>query len=149
MINDCYLLEIAKENNINIKLFNSVEDEKLKGLCLYNINLCNIYMNKNIESDVEFRCVLAEEIGHYKKGITKSNFYDIRNQDLTIRSINEFRAKKWSVYNLIPFKKFKSFIDSNKSKYEVAEELGVTEELLEFAYWLYEPQLININHKEE
>ena len=134
------LYDIAKNEHINVKK-KDFKEFKANGLCLYNAQKCNIYLNKNIETETEEKCVLAEEIGHYKTGIDFNLLSDTSEDSQITRSINEFRAKKWAVNELIPFKVFKGYLDSNYSKYEVANEIGVTEEMLDMAYFIYEPML--------
>lgn len=134
------LYNYADSKNIKIKNFTDKE-KQLNGACLYDTNKCNIYLNTAIETEVEEKCVLAEEIGHYETGIIKTKLNDIDQQNYLLRSINEFRAKKWAVGKLIPFNEFKRFLGTNYSKFEVANELGVTEEILDIACFVYEPLL--------
>lgn len=134
-----YFYNYAEKEKINIKKFD--DDESLKGTCLYNTKKCNIYLNKNIDTLTEEKCVLAEEIGHYKTGID-FNLLGTDNKDNEItRSINEFRAKKWATNKLIPFSTFKRYLGANLTNYEVANEIGVTEEILNMACFIYEPML--------
>ena len=134
------LYEIAEKDKIAIKMkdFKGLE---ANGLCLCDNQKCKIYLNTQIETKVEEKCVLAEEIGHYKTGIAFNllGAYNA-NYELT-RSINEFRAKKWAVNEIIPFNVFKSYFGSNKSKFDIANELNVTEEFIDFAFFIYEPLL--------
>lgn len=134
------LYDLAQKENISIKE-KDFQDFQANGLCLYNTKKCNIYLNKNIETKTEIKCVLAEEIGHFKTGIDFNLLSTTKEDDLITRSINEFRAKKWAVNELIPFKQFKRFLDTNYTRFEVANELGVTEEMLDMAYFIYEPML--------
>lgn len=134
------LYNIAEKEKIKVKQKDFGELEA-NGLCLYNSRKCNIYLNKNIETEIEEKCVLAEEIGHYKTGIDFNLLGSDDERDEITRSINEFRAKKWAVNELIPFKTFKRFLNTNCSKFEVANEIGVTEELLDMAMFVYEPLL--------
>ena len=136
-LQDLYNL-ITKEN-IKLKEVD-FKETGLKGLCITNLTNCNIYLDKHLNTSVEKKCVLAEEIGHYKKGIC-FNLLNNTEDNVITRSINEFRAKKWAVNELIPFKQFKRFLDTNYTKFEVANELGVTEEMLDMAYFIYEPML--------
>ena len=134
------LYNYAESKNIQIKTFTDKE-KQLNGACLYDTKKCNIYLNTAIETEVEEKCVLAEEIGHYETGIIKTKLNDNDEQSYLLRSINEFRAKKWAVGKLIPFERFKRFLGTNYSKFEVANELGVTEEILDVACFVYEPLL--------
>lgn len=134
------LFEYANSKKISIKEFID-KSKNLNGLCLINNSKCKIYLNK-ANSNIEQKCVLAEELGHYEKGITSTLLSKTDNDTLTTRSINEFRAKKWATNLLIPFEDFKRFLTSNYSKFDIANELDVTEDIVDFAYWLYEPYFL-------
>ena len=134
------LYNYANEENIKIKDYNFGGDF-WKGHCIYDkFNNCMIFLNKNSDC-VSKKCVLAHEIGHFKKGIIQNNILSSKYRDTLIRSINDFRANKWAVHKLIPFNTFKSFLGTNKSKSDIANELEVTEELVELACHIYEPIL--------
>lgn len=134
------LYNTAEKENIKVKK-KDFKDFQANGLCLYDTKKCNIYLNKNIETETEEKCTLAEEIGHYKKEIG-FNLLDTTPEGYEFtRSINEFRAKRWAVNELIPFDQFKRFLGTNYTKYEVANELDVTEDMVEFAWFIYEPML--------
>jgi len=139
------LYNYAKNKNIKVKRKNFEkefgENIDIKGLCLTDMKKCNIYLDTQFNNTAEEKCVLAEEIGHYETGITSSLLSKVDEENLLIRSINEFRAKKWAVSKLIPFELFKSFLDTNLSKFEVAEQLDVTEEIVDIACFVYEPLL--------
>ncbi len=134
------LYNLTEKENIKVKK-KDFEEFQANGLCLYNTKKCNIYLNKDIETETEEKCVLAEEIGHYKTGIDFNLLSTDKEYDKITRSINEFRAKKWAVNELIPFEQFRQFLDTNYTKFEIANEIGVTEELLEIACFIYEPML--------
>ena len=61
---------------------------------------------KNIDNSREEKCVLSEELGHYYMDAT----YNYANIDQVVFDKQEYRAKKWSYYVLIPFEKLKSAI---------------------------------------
>lgn len=63
--------------------------------------------------------------------------YDIECKDKTLIDKAEYRANKWAFKTLIPKDNIISYLQEEKTKYEVSEELGVTEELLEKAYNYY------------
>ena len=137
-LNNLYAL--IENENIKVKK-KDFEEFQANGLCLYNTKKCNIYLNKSIETEAEEKCTLAEEIGHYKTGIVFNLLSTDEEVDEITRSINEFRAKKWAVNELIPFETFKRFLGSNYSNFEVANEIGVTEEMINMACFIYEPML--------
>lgn len=95
--------------------------DKLKGLYADDI----IFLSENIETEVEKKCILAEEIGHYET----SHGHILNNS--TNSNKQEKKARTWAYHELI---KIESFIEaSNKgirSRYELAEYLDVTEEFL-------------------
>lgn len=136
------LYTYAEKENIKIKDYNFGGDKNWKGHCIYdNLNNCMVLLNDTITNNTEMKCTLAHEIGHFKKGIIQNNILSSDYRDTLIRSVNDFRANKWAVNELIPFNIFKSFIGTNKSKSDIANELEVTEELFEIACNIYEPIL--------
>lgn len=137
-----YLYKYATKENIKIKEYCFGGDINWKGHCIYNnANECMIFLNNNIKDTIHKKCTLAHEIGHFKKGIIQNNLLSSKYRDTLIRSINDFRANKWAVCKLIPLDTFKSFLGTNKSKSDIANELEVTEELVELACHIYEPIL--------
>lgn len=137
-----YLYKYAKEQNIKIQDYSFGGDKKWKGHCIYNnFNQCMIFLNDNMTNNIQKKCTLAHEIGHFKKGIIQNNILSSKYRDTLIRSINDFRANKWAINELIPFETFKKFLGTNKSKSDIANELEVTEELVELACHVYEPIL--------
>ena len=119
-------------NNENIEIHKWCFDE-LKALYVITNNKCHLGIDySKIENETEEICILVEEISHHQFGFT----YDVECDDI-IRSKMEYKALKNAVNKLIPIDKFKSFYGQDISKYEVADELGVTEQFLERAYRLY------------
>lgn len=134
------LYEFAKDKKIKVKTVNL--SDNIKGICLNSGYKSNIYIHSCLNNkDIERKCVLAEEIGHSMVGIISTSLNDTSQQGYLIRSINEFRAKKWAVNNLIPLSTFKQLIGTSLNKYEVAEKLEVTEELIDLACYIYEPYI--------
>lgn len=135
------LYEYAKQEKIKITDFNFCGDPNWKGHCIYNnANDCMIFLNNKISKTCK-KCTLAHEIGHFKTGIMQNNLLSTYYKDVLIRSINDFRANKWAIKQLIPIDIFISYIGSNKSKFDIAQELEVTEELIELACHVYEGDL--------
>lgn len=117
------LEEIAYTNNLTITdnfLFNS----ELKGLIIEN----NIFLSKDLENDVEKKCILAEELAHKK--FNSGNITDLRS----IRNRREERkARRYSNQLLIQFDQLVRAIIHFKNDatfYNVAGYLEVTEEFL-------------------
>lgn len=77
--------------------------------------------------------VLAEELGHYYCNA----LYDIYSDEETIRK-KEYRAKKWAFKTLVPPSSLSLLEEEGcQYSYEVANELGVSEDLVNTAYTYY------------
>lgn len=86
-----------------------------------------IAISKKLTTDAERRCVLAEEIAHYK--LTVGN---ITNQEIIENKKQEFKARRYSYKYLIePIDLIYAFKTGTKNRYEMAEILNITEEILE------------------
>lgn len=102
-INNLY--DLAEKENI--KIYDFCIDEDINGMYLNYDKLNAIALNyKNFANSNEEKCVLSEELGHYYYDAT----YNYKNVDKVIYEKQEYRAKKWSYYALIPFEKLKSAI---------------------------------------
>lgn len=124
---------IKKENIIFKKCY---INENTKGICikLPSKRTVIIIDTKKIENSIEERCIVAEELGHYYCDALYSPFCNDKN----IIRRNEYRAKKWALKSLIGDKLVNnSSRYKNMLKYEISEELGVTEELVDMAYKHY------------
>ena len=64
-----------------------------------------LYNDDDIENSIEKKLVLSEELAHYYCDAT----YKF-NSDLQLISKQEYRAKKWSYYVLIPFENLRRAI---------------------------------------
>lgn len=122
--------------NENIIFKNSYIGKNTKGICieLPNKKFAIVIDKNKISNSIEEKCILAEELGHYYCDALYSPFcYD----KYTI-SRNEYRAKKWAFKTIIG-DKLKNNIDKYKNmlKFEIAEELGISENLLDMAYDYY------------
>lgn len=73
--------------------------------CFLNIDKINaIALNyKNINNSFVEKETLSEELGHYYQDAT----YSVNCTDTIFINKQEYRAKKWSYYVLIPFEKLK------------------------------------------
>lgn len=127
-----YLYNIADRENIhivNVKLKDSIGMHCTNG----KINAIAIDYAQ-INTDREEKCILAEELGHYYCNAT----YPLSCTDETLIRKAECRAKKWSVKALLPCSALKKVKDMGlQYKWEIAEELGVTEDLVERAAMYY------------
>ena len=93
-----------------------------------------IGMNYNdIDNSREEKEILAEELGHYYCNA----LYNINTDKETIDK-KEYRARKWAFNMLIPFSSILKLKEKGcKYSYEFAEELGVSEDLVNEAYSYY------------
>lgn len=123
------LYDIAEKENIKIYDYNI---DNVNGAFINYEGINAIAMNyKNIDTEAKEKSVLAEELGHYYYDAT----YSPLCTDTVLISKQEYRAKKWAIKTLIPIKKI---LERHYDYiYELADELGVTEELIIFAYQYY------------
>lgn len=116
----------------NIKVTNYKMKKKKARIVNYG-SPCIFIDYSKIDSQTEEKCILAEELGHYYYDA----YYNI-NSDQTLVDKQEFRANKWAFKQLISPTEIKKLISKGiNTKYEIAEELGVTEDLLCLAYQYY------------
>lgn len=124
------LYNISEKENINVINF------KMKNKAIIGCidNSCCIGLNySKIDNSCEEKTILAEELGHYYCNCFYNSSFS--NEEISKR---EFRATKWAFKTLVPFSKLKQLYDEGcKYTYEFAEELGVTEELINKAYNYY------------
>lgn len=87
----------------------------------------NIAINRNIDSDKEKTCILAEELGHHH-----TSFGNILNTKDVKNIKQEKIARNWGFEKLVGVM---DIVDAYKkcvrSKYELSEYLNVTEDFLE------------------
>lgn|GEM_PF-3460983 len=125
-----------KANIIFESIKTKIEDLKGIYLKINDSDFIGIDYSK-IKSYSEERCILAHEIGHYETGTTYT--YDI---DELGRSRIEYRADKRAIHNLLPYNKFKLYIDEYRPNYicEIAEEFNITEKYAKKALELYKQE---------
>ena len=98
------LYNIAEKENIKIYDW-QIED--IDGMYLNYENINAIALNYDrLGTYVEEKCTLAEELGHYYMDAP----YPASCTDKVLIDKQEYRAKKWSYYALIPFEKLKSAV---------------------------------------
>ena len=127
-LNKLYL--IADKENITI--FNTRMKNKA---IICNVN-DNYYIGLNyckMDNSVQEKEILAEELGHYYCNA----LYNIHSSKETI-SKKEYRAKKWAFKTLVPPSSLLALKEEGcEYSFEIADELGVSEKLLETAYNYY------------
>lgn len=114
-------LMIQYENEVEIRDIDFSKINGLKGLCIDNY----ILLDKRLSTN-DKRCVLAEEIGHYKTGVG-----NILDQNQPANRKQERAAHRWATQELITLDDIiKASKEDIHNFYELAEFLNVTEEFL-------------------
>ena len=124
------LYSIADKENI------SIINHRMKNKAI----ICEIdkeyYIGLNyskFDNSREEKELLAEELGHYYCNA----LYDIDADEETIRK-KEYRARKWAFTTLAPASSLLKLEEEGcQYSFQVAEELGVSEELVNTAYAYY------------
>lgn len=123
---------IMKHKTVKIKEadFSKIDPEKeLSGLCIND----NIIIRKDIDTNIEKMCVLAEELGHYY-----TSYGNILDQSKTKNIKQEKRARNWAYDRLVPLDKLiDAYNKGIRNRYELAQYLEVLEEFLESALEYY------------
>jgi len=92
-----------------------------------------IAIKKDIDSEAEKACVLAEELGHYYTSVG-----DILDQSKIENRKQERRARAWAYERLVSLKKLIEASNQGiRNRYELAEFLGVSERFIEEAIQYY------------
>lgn len=122
MINIKELYSIINQHQIGLYEVN-LPVSHVKGFCYGSM----ILMNKNIDSHAEYKCTLAEEIGHQLK-----SYGNIMDYQDTKSYKQEIIARRWSYEKLLPLHKFvEAYKHGCRNRYEAADFLDVTEKFLE------------------
>lgn len=124
------LYSIADKENIcvlNHKMENKAIIGKIDNEYYIGLNYSK-FSNSREEKEI-----LAEELGHYYCNA----LYNTHSDSETIRK-KEYRARKWAFKTLIPPSSLSVLEEEGcKYSYEVANELGVSENLVNTAYAYY------------
>jgi len=105
------------------------QTDRIKGLYCDGV----IAVSKDIDTSAERTCVLAEELGHH---LTASG--DILDQKDTSNRKQELRGRIWAYNRLIGLTGIiKAYRAGCKNRYEIAQNLEVTEEMLQDAIDYY------------
>ncbi len=129
-------MELNKLYNITDRENISVINFKMKNKAIISKVNKKYYIGLNyskINNSREEKEILAEELGHYYCNA----FYNI-NTDKTLIRKKEYRARKWAFKTLVPASTILTLQEEGcKYSYEIADELGVSEELVKQAYNYY------------
>ena len=100
---------------------------------------------ENIKTEAEERCILAHEWGH----CLKCAVHNISTTKETIRK-NEYKADKVAVMELIPKKELDEAIRNGYTEvWQLAEHIGVTEDFIKQAFYIYDCMKIPVNSGEK
>lgn len=114
------LYNIAEKENIKIYDW-QIED--VDGIYLNYQNINAIALNYDrLGTYIDEKCTLAEELGHYYMDAT----YPASTNDTVLISKQEYRAKKWSYFTLVPLKLLKDKISNGLNIYELSEYFEVS-----------------------
>lgn len=92
----------------HIKVYDCCIDEDINGIYLNYDKLNAIALN--CDNTLQKKCVLSEELGHYYM----SSYYNYKNVDKQLYDKQEYKARKWSYYALVPFDNLRRAILSRK-----------------------------------
>lgn len=126
------LLDMAAHESISIDEAPPFSGTNIKGLYLDH----HIAINKDMRTDAERSCVLAEELGHHYT--TTGNILD---QSITENRKQEHRARVWAyrrAFGLVDL--ISAYKYGCRNRYELAEYLNVTESFLIDAINYYKTQ---------
>ena len=86
-----------------------------------------IAIRESLNTTVEKRCVLAEELGHYY-----TTYGEILNYSLSENMKQERKARIYSYNKLVGLDEIvRAYKSGCQNQYEISETLGITEEFLE------------------
>ena len=126
------MLDMANQKNLQVYEKYNFSGTKIKGLYCDG----NIALNRNIQTESEKKCILAEEIGHFE-----TSCGDITDQNNVSNRKQELRAREWAYATIIPLSNLiKAYKNGCRNRYEIAEYLDVTEEFLQEAIEYYKSQ---------
>lgn len=98
--------------------------KSIKGICSDDEIIMNM---PSIKNKAEYNCVLAEELGHYH-----TTYGNILDQSKTVNIKKEIVARRWAYRDLLPLEVFIDAFERRRfEKYDMVEDLDVTEEFLE------------------
>lgn len=121
---------LQRADDIGLQVLEKMPFEsQAKGLVCGNC----IGLNQNLETVEEKTCVLAEEIIHTERNV--GNIIDQRIED---NAKQEHKARRILYHELADLKSIAKLLKKGyKHTHEIAEKLGVTEELLHDAIYNY------------
>lgn len=116
------MLDKAKQSDLTVYESYDFSGTRIKGLYCDG----NIALSKDLHTEAEKKCILAEELGHHET--TYGNIIDIT--DSSSRK-QEQRARVWAYVELLPLKRLVDAYEHGcLNQFEIAEYLDITEEFL-------------------
>lgn len=122
-------LDIANHDDVTVFERYDMGSTRFKGL------YCDgtVALSKDIQTEKERRCILAEELGHHY-----TTYGDILDQTKVSNRKQELRARLWAYDKLIGLSGIlQGFKAGCRNRYELAKFLDVTEEFLQEALDCY------------
>jgi len=124
-----YELLMMKLEKENIKIIKSDRIGRLDGLYVDG----TIVMHPRLETSIEQKCILAEELGHHY-----TSHGDIRDQTKVQNRKQELKARRYGYKKLVPLHKLiKAYKYGCANRYETAQYLEITVDFLESAVTYY------------
>lgn len=139
---DLETLEKMAEKEKILVTNGQMQNVKARIIECYGYNIIMDY--SKISTYTEEKCLLAEELGHYYY----SSLYTFNSSQTEIEQ-NEYKAMKWKSLTCVPIQ---AIIDCFKkgicNYWEIAEELQVEPQMVQFAYKYYvDNRLLNTDQQ--
>lgn len=116
------LLDDANNDNVTVIEDYSFKSDRIKGLYCDRI----VALNKDLETETEKTCVLAEELGHHYTAVG-----NILDQSSIASRKQEMRGRLVAYNRLVGLRGIvDAYLHHCQNLFETAEYLGVTEEFL-------------------
>ncbi len=124
------LYEIIDRENIEI---NNSKMKNTKARIINDCYTCIFIDYSKINSYIEEKCILAEELGHYYY----DGYYSINSSQQFVDK-QEYKAQKWKAIHLCsPQSILRCFQKGIYNLYDIAEELQIEPNIVAFAYQYY------------
>lgn len=132
------LYEFASSRGIEI---DDVPMRKLRALSLPDG--CIAMDRRKFESETEYKCELAHEIGH----CMTNSFYNIHTQ-VSVRELNEYRANRFAAELLVPLTELRKIMNRGGLLLNriLARIFNVTLEFIDMVLEVFEQEIISAAH---
>lgn len=135
MVTYSELCDIAESSDI-LMLSGKLHNAPSMAIC--DDGDCTIIFDySKIDNTASLMVCTAHEIGHCETG----SFYTPKS--LELRERMEYRANKWAIKKLAPKDEMiKAMEKGNTEIWQLADFLGITEEMVKYAMWVYFDKMI-------